>query len=172
MGGSQSAPRKITINNPDDASIIKITENVVDRLQEASKQESDYEKIGNTNSSVSSNKDAVYITSQQIRRELDREIERNDLYWENRSKKLRNGFNKINTDLKEEYNKAVKEVNQSLGDHYVNINRNYMEACKQSQNSITECYNLNNKQPLLCSEEVQKFNDCVTNGMNIALKVE
>lgn len=186
MGSANSSPRKVTVSNPNEASIIKITENVVDRLQEANRQENAGRPKADTASGPSDRKEttdfrvsgssvageAIFITSHQIRSEINREIEKNNTYWESRLKVLRDGYRKINAELEDEYNKAVKEVNQSLGEQYLSGNKTDLETCKQSKSSVIECYNTNKNKPLLCSAEVQKFNECVSNKMNTLLRVK
>lgn len=173
MGGSSSSPRKITLENPDE-NVIKITENVVERLQNVKEREpgkhSSPEKSKSSINYDVSRADGEIITSQQIRREVNNEIEKNNAYWQKRLKVLQEGYRQINTELEEEYNKAVKEVNETIGKHFVNSG--FPDTCKESQSNIIQCYNLNRDQPLLCSKEVQKFNICVSDRMNLMLKAE
>lgn len=170
MGGGQSAPRKVTVDNPDET-VIKITENVVDRLQGAGKGEARREAIS-VASSQPAGGDAVFVTSQAIRREVDKVVAENDAYWESRLKILREGYRKITNELEEEYNKATKEVNQSLGQNTVKGNATDANSCKQSQASVVECYNQNKDRPLLCASQVQKFNECVSNCTSWTVKAK
>ena len=101
---------------------------------------------------------------------MNNEIEKNNAYWENRLKVLREGYQEINAELEEEYRKAVQEVNRTLGKQFVR--KDLPDTCKESQSNVIQCYNLNRDQPLLCSKEVQMFNDCVSNRMNTMLKTE
>lgn len=175
MGGSQSVPRKVSVENPDD-NVIRITDNVASRLIQPSTQEVDVPKkqqrlVSTSDVNVdTSDSSATYVTSHQIRRELNNEIDRNNTYWENRLNILRDGYRKISVELEEEYNKAVKEVNQSLGKHFTGSGKDEVQSCQQSRKNVVECYSLNKSKPLLCSEQVQKFNDCVASGMSLILK--
>ncbi|KAK7586056.1 hypothetical protein V9T40_003932 [Parthenolecanium corni] len=170
MGGGQSAPRKVTVENPDDT-VIKITENVVDRLQGATKSETRREPTS-VASSQPAGVDSVFVTSQAIRREVDKVVTENDAYWESRMKILREGYRKITNELEEEYNKATKEVNQSLGKNLTKGNAVDANSCKKSQASVIECYNQNKNRPLLCANEVQKFNECVSNCTSLTVKTK
>lgn len=171
MGGSQSNPRKISLENPDEQ-VFKLTESAINRIRETTKEitTEEPEKQNSTVDHDVSDSNIVFITSQQIRREVNNAIDKNNAYWENRLKVLKDGYRKTNIHLEEEFNKAVKEVNQSLGKHFTS-NRNE-DSCKQSKKNVIECYNLNKNQPLLCSEQVQKFNECVTHEMSIMLKTK
>lgn len=178
MGSTGSVPRKLTINNPDDATIIKVTENVVDRLQEANTKEDaslPQNAIKKTEfldgNSVLDSKEAVFISSFNIKSQIENAIEKNDKYWENRIKLLRDVYRKINVELKNEYDKAITEVNQSLGKQYLTNDKGNLQLCQNVRNDVIQCYNANKNRPLLCHEEVKNFNQCVFNQTDIALKV-
>lgn len=165
MGGGQSAPRTMTMENPDE-SVIKITENVVDRLQGSTKTAEAKQELSSAVSPPAAT-NAVYVTSQAIRREVDKEIAENDAYWGSRMKILRDGYRKISGELEEEYNKATKEVNQSLGKR--SVKGKDANSCKESQVSVIECYNQNKDRPLLCVSAVEKFNECVSNCTSLTV---
>lgn len=182
MGGKLSAPHKLTFENPDGPARIAITENVIERLQSGLEQQGSMPDKSTAPASVTDRPpsnagkfqsdntgSAVYVTSHQIRKQIENEITENNVYWENRLKKLRDGYRRLNADLEDEYNKAVTEVNQSIG--IETTGKSDPKSCKQSQSTVVECYKTNRHQPLMCADEVLKFNECVTHNMNATLKV-
>lgn len=183
MGNSKSAPRKITIDNPEDATVIVVTENVIDRLQDIKPPTSSYVPVSPPSpppqppqpketpvTSTETVTGTVYVTSHQIRNHIDAAIEDNNAYWQNRMRVLRDGYDRINSELKSEYDKAITEVNQSWGKQFLASEKNDLESCKQMKQEVIQCYNSNRDRSLLCSEQVKNFNQCVSNQTNALLK--
>lgn len=184
MGNSKSVPRKITIDNPEDATIIKVTENVVERLQDIKTQAAPAptskpppppksparKETPAAAASENVTTGTVYVTSHQIRNHIDAAIEDNNAYWEKRIKTLRDGYDRINSELKTEYDRAITEVNQSWGKQYLGTEKNDLESCKKTKQEVIQCYNANRDRSLLCYEQVKNFNQCVSNQSNTLLK--
>ncbi|XP_065203668.1 uncharacterized protein Chchd3 [Planococcus citri] len=182
MGSAKSVPRKITIDNPEDATIIKVTENVVERLQDmktpktptatATSDQSPLPPKSLSSASADNVTTAatVYVTSHQIRNQIDAAIDNNNAYWENRVKALREGYSRINAELKNEYDRALVEVKQSWGKPYTVNEKDDTQSCKNTQQEVIKCYNSNRDRSLLCYEQVKHFNQCVSNQTSVLLK--
>lgn len=185
MGSAKSVPRKITIDNPEDATIIKVTENVVERLQDMKTSKtptatatatatSDQSPLPPKSLSSADNVTTaatVYVTSHQIRNQIDAAIDNNNAYWENRVKALREGYSRINAELKNEYDRALAEVNQSWGKPYTVNEKDYdTRSCKNTQQEVIKCYNSNRDRSLLCYEQAKHFNQCISNQTSVLLK--
>lgn len=158
MGSSQSSPRKVTLENPNEA-IIEISESVIDRLDEANKSDQKQQESVSSSPSSMPIDNATFVTSQEIRRQVDKVIQENDSFWQSRMKILRDGYQKIGAELEAEYQKATKEVDYLEGS---TIN----DSCKSSQALVVDCYSQNPDRPLLCANEVQKFNECVCSSLS------
>ncbi|KAK7593063.1 hypothetical protein V9T40_007815 [Parthenolecanium corni] len=161
MGSSQSAPRKVTLENPNET-IIEITDGVINRLDGANNSEKiQPESVSSTQPPSINENAAAFVTSQEIRRQVDKVVQENDNFWQSRIKILRDGYQKIGVELEAEYQKATKDVNHSLGTHFGDGNASN-DSCRSSQASVVDCFSQNSNRPLLCANEVQKFNECVS----------
>lgn len=166
MGAGQSAARKATVENPDE-SAVRITENVVDRLQRISVDTQREPTSGRPATATPA--EAAYVTSQALRREVDRAMAENEAHWQSRTRALRDSYREIGDELEAEYTKATERVDRSLGENSV-ASGSAADSCSQSRDSVVECYTRNQDQPLLCSSQVLEFNECVSNRSSLTVR--
>jgi len=166
MGAGQSAARKATVENPDE-SAVRITENVVDRLQRISVDTQ--REPTSSRAATATPAEAAYVTSQALRREVDRGIAENEAHWQSRMRALRDSYREISDELEAEYTKATEQVDRSLGENSV-ASGVAANLCLQSRDSVVQCYTRNQDQPLLCSSQVLKFNECVSNRSSLTVR--
>jgi len=178
MGSSQST-RKISISNPEVDGLIKVTENVVDRLRSNTvvadttsvpvREESQKEGFESTPASTATTTVPDFTSSLQIRREIEGEIKANNYYWESRIRKLQEAHRRINHELSSEYQKALTDVDKYFAKLSVKTD---VDSCTDSKQLLVDCYKRNKHRSLLCSKEVQHFNDCVDKRTNVLLQAK
>lgn len=165
MGSGQSLPRKVTLENPNEK-IIEITDNVIDRLDGVNKSvQIQGESVSSSPPPTVGSNATLFVSSQEIRRQVDKVLQESDNFWQSRMKIMRDGYQKIGAELEAEYQKATKEVKHSLGADLDGSNATN-DSCRFSQASVVDCYSQNPDRPLLCANEVQKFNECVSNSFS------
>uniref|UniRef100_A0A069DQ23 Putative head-elevated expression protein n=1 Tax=Panstrongylus megistus TaxID=65343 RepID=A0A069DQ23_9HEMI len=175
MGGQQST-RRISIDNEGDtASVIKVSESVVDRLKGGpepcpDKEEEDVSKPNVRNPGLTNYKHVPvpenipiqglpYITSKDIQQELEKEIQKNNEYWEKRIGELQKSQERMNRIMEEEYVKATEEIQKVLPKVRP---ANAKLPCQGGRSSVTSCYKNHPRQPLNCAAEVEQFANCMT----------
>ncbi|XP_045462647.1 MICOS complex subunit MIC19 [Harmonia axyridis] len=167
MGGNTSRTRKITIENDNAANVIKVSDDVVERLKGKQKQVRSQEPEDST-LSASNNVSILGVplflqepslTSLQIRQQKLEELKKNDEYWENRIKNLEDCHRKINDIMEDEYKKTLDNKKVPLKDTK-EISK-LLPPCHEVQLEVIACYKQNAKNPMNCSNIVQAFQDCV-----------
>lgn len=164
MGGNQSS-RKITIENDDPTNVVQVSNDVVQRLKGADKYpDKPCEPEVNTSGQKSPGPGQVlgspFITSHQLKQEIEKEIQKNDQHWEKRIKRLQEDSEKINQRMQSEYEKAHKEMESN----YPKISADGTKTpCQDKKSEIVSCFKSNQSQPLLCAKQVLEFTDCITN---------
>nr|XP_014281081.1 uncharacterized protein LOC106683872 isoform X2 [Halyomorpha halys] len=142
MGGSHSA-RKLSVENENDPStVIKVSENVVQRIRSgaAAEAESEFRK--------------------QKHQEVEDELQKNNQYWERRIACLQESHQKINQIMEEEYIKSVEDMKRQLP----RIPPEHAKLpCQDKKGMLLTCYKMYPKRPLLCAQEVEAFNCCMKN---------
>lgn len=186
MGGTQST-RKIGIDNNEHVGVIRVSENVAQRLKNV-------KSGGNYNSSTINNKPSPsselsvnnpnlnnqqfpgnmfpqhFVTSSMIREEVEKELEKNDRYWERKIKSLQDNQNKITSILEAEFDKACKDVESSFPSL---APKDKAVPCQDYKSMIVDCLKNNANHTLNCSPIVKDFTFCVNNskyGRNIENK--
>uniref|UniRef100_A0A1B6DH61 CHCH domain-containing protein n=1 Tax=Clastoptera arizonana TaxID=38151 RepID=A0A1B6DH61_9HEMI len=164
MGSSQSA-RKISIENEDPTNVVQVSKDVVQRLKGADKYQDkpSNPEVNNTSSQNISGSALVspLITSHHLRKEIEKEIQKNDQHWERRIKRLQEDSDKINQRMQSEYEKAYKEMEAN----YPKVSGDGSSTpCQDKKSDIVKCFQFNQSQPLLCAKQVLEFTDCITNS--------
>ncbi|KAJ8956023.1 hypothetical protein NQ318_006299 [Aromia moschata] len=155
MGGAPSKTRKLTVENDDPTSVIKVSEGVVDRIR------------GNQMQLCIHTLDPLLLrrfffnepslTSLQMRQANIAELKKNDDYWENRIRNLEANHKKINEIIDEEQKKAVEEVMGTKKSTAVLI----QPPCQDTKKAVLECYRHYPNEPMRCAKVVQAFQECV-----------
>uniref|UniRef100_A0A0V0G5Z6 Putative head-elevated expression protein n=1 Tax=Triatoma dimidiata TaxID=72491 RepID=A0A0V0G5Z6_TRIDM len=174
MGGQQSTHRISIDNDGDSASVIKVSESVVERLKGGpdSSQEMEEEEVSKPNVRnprftnykhvpVPENipiQGLPYITSKDIQQELEIEIQKNNDYWEKRIAELQMSQERMNRIMEEEYVKATEEIQKYLPKVRP---ANAKLPCQGGRSSVTSCYKNHPRQPLNCAAEVEQFANCM-----------
>lgn len=169
MGGSQSS-RRISIDNDDPGNVIKVSESVVQRLKRSSSEPSvpkvatrslDEKPIKESVKREVEDEDSIspgLLTSHQLRKQIERELEENNKYWEERFKKVQENNDKMSNIIQLEYARAYKEIE-------ANFPRlppeNAKLPCQDKKCYVVECCKKNLNQPLLCAKEVRDFSSCI-----------
>ncbi|KAG8332621.1 uncharacterized protein LOC124359432 [Homalodisca vitripennis] len=179
MGGSQST-RKIGIDNDDTAGLIRVSENVAQRL----KNMNNFRDGENASSTNFSNPQPVspspvsgpivsqqpssgfyapqpYITSSMIRDQIEKELEKNDRYWERRIKGLQENQNRITQVMESEFNKAYKEIENNFP---TLAPKDATIPCQDYKSMVVDCFKNNANHTLNCSKLVNDFAACVSNS--------
>ncbi|KAF7281155.1 uncharacterized protein LOC143203828 [Rhynchophorus ferrugineus] len=166
MGGSPSKTRKLTVENDDPTSVIKVSDDVVDRIrgvaQAVRKQEVAVPQVTQiTTPQPATSVLPVYLhepslTSIQIRQANVAELQKNDDYWNSRLKALEENHKRMNKVMEEEYNKALEEF--KVGKPAQGLKE---IPCLDMKKAVMECYRCNPDEPMRCSKIVQAFQECV-----------
>lgn len=177
MGGNHST-RKIGMENNEPVGVIRVSENVAQRLKSVNNG-------GNYNNSAIYNKSGPsselsvnnpnfnhqqfagsrfpqpFITSSMIREEVEKELEKNDHYWERKIKSLQDNQNKITSILESEFDKACKDVESSFPSL---APKDAAVPCQDYKSMIVDCLKNNANHTLNCSPVVKNFTSCVNNS--------
>ncbi|CAK9820122.1 MICOS complex subunit MIC25 [Anthophora quadrimaculata] len=181
MGSGQSA-RRLTIDN-EDTGVIKISDSVVERLIQTSDKGADEPKkvrsvtltepsSTTVESPQLSHSDDIPVYSGSpthypqltlsalmIHQQKEQELRTQDTYWQKRLQNLEKKHAKINDIIDAEYKKAVEQL-YTNDKGSVNI-QDTVQPCKSSSDKVYECYQVNPKEILKCSNLVEEFYDCV-----------
>lgn len=170
MGANQST-RKLQIDNENDpATVIKVSEKVVQRIRSGAEKEAEQElkqqakkvrSFKRTNDSNIGNlfDDGVpFVTARMIRQEVEDELQKNNKYWENRISELQRSHERINEIMEREYIKSVEDIKRELPP--LPPEKSTL-PCQDKKGSIINCYKMYSKRPLLCAQEVEAFNCCM-----------
>jgi coiled-coil-helix-coiled-coil-helix domain-containing protein 3 len=171
MGASQSAnTRRISVTNDDPASVIKVSESVVQRLKGVrevkdslfesrpeSQPQFDTEKV------TSSFPHSYYgrgapKTSLEIRQDQEAALRENDQYWEKRLKTIEDNHKMINRKMEDEYKKAAKEIEELFSRLPAKLQQ---PPCTNAGQHVKNCYQQNPREVLKCAKEVEAFAACV-----------
>lgn len=155
MGSSQSGSREMVIDNPDDTSILEISQNVIDRWKQ--------DQTSNVSGNIESEK-TVYVTSRQISKEIEKEIAKNNAGWENRLKRLQQGYSNVDKEFEQGYGETLADADAFFSK--VSL-KNMEDTCVNSKQSVIQCFKKNKNQPLLCSDEVGAFHKCVSSSIQL-----
>ena len=160
--GNAGSTRKISLQNEDPASVIKVSDSVVQRLKGAAETESQDDASSVNSNAVSSqqqySENEPSKTSLEVRREKEAEISNNDMYWERRLAKLQDTHKKANRRMEEEYEAAIQEVRRGFPNIPVG---NESLPCQDAEADVIRCYKEHPRQTLLCAKEVQAFSACI-----------
>lgn len=172
MGGTQSTnTRRISIPNEDPASVIKVSDSVVQRLKggtevkeirsepppPVSQIQSDADKV--TSSFPHSNYGRVTPkTSLEIRQDREAALRDNDEYWQKRLKAMEESHVLINKKMEDEYKKAIKEVEDLFSRLPA---KREQPPCSNAGQFVKNCYQQNPREVLKCAKEVEAFATCV-----------
>ncbi|XP_073985820.1 coiled-coil-helix-coiled-coil-helix domain containing 3 isoform X2 [Rhodnius prolixus] len=143
MGGQHSTQRISIDNEGDPASVIKVSESVVDRLK------------GGTDQTME--KEEEEISKPNV---LEKEIQKNNEYWEKRIGELQKTHEQMDKIMEEEYLKATEEIKKILPKVRP---ANAKLPCQGGRSDVTKCYKSHPQQPLNCAAEVEQFANCLTN---------
>jgi len=174
MGGGQST-RKIQVDNDEPVGVIKVSENVVQRLKSnsggsnvgtASSYSLPHQDMSANNQNVSYQQHPVYIpqpyvTSSMVREQVEKELEKNDRYWESRIRGLQENQNKLSLIMESEFNKAYKEIEKNFP---VIAPKNAVIPCQDFKSKVVDCFRNNANQTLNCRDIVNEFTSCVSNS--------
>ncbi|EZA49507.1 MICOS complex subunit MIC25 [Ooceraea biroi] len=182
MGSGQSA-RKLTISNEEDLGVIKVSNAIVQRLAqgEAMIDKSSSAKYDTAiqHSAVSSTPiippqaDAAAVhpmhyypeltmSALQIQQRKEEELKQQEQYWQRRLQNLKEGYQRIERTLEEEYKKAVNETSVAQVGHEIAA-QDTAQPCLQNSNKILQCFQDHPKETLRCSNLVEEFSNCVWN---------
>ncbi|KAG5898406.1 hypothetical protein JTB14_030384 [Gonioctena quinquepunctata] len=165
MGGSSSKTRKLTVENDDPSNVIKVSEDVVDRIRGNQMVRQDSQRNqglqpppqGTPIMTTPYFLNEPSLTTLQLRQQNVAELKKNDEYWENRIKALEASHKKMNEVMEQEYTKAVEEFS---GSKKVVTGR-ILPPCKDSERAVMECYKCYPDEPMRCAKIVQAFQECV-----------
>lgn len=181
MGSGQSA-RRLTIDN-EDISVVGISDSVVERLtqmhEEGASESKKVRSVTSTEPSsttvespqlsrsddipVHSDSPMYYpqltLSALMIHQQKEQELRTQDMYWQKRLQNLEKKHAKINEIIDAEYKKAAEQL-YTNGKGSVNI-QDTVQPCKSSSDKVYECYQVNPKEILKCSNVVEEFYDCV-----------
>ncbi|XP_018321290.1 MICOS complex subunit MIC19 [Agrilus planipennis] len=157
MGSASTKTRKLTIENEDSRNVIKVSDEVVQRLKGR-------EEVRNLTprSSVQVIPEGVpvyyypepVLTSLQCRQQKQNALEENDKYWERRIRDLQKGHDKMHEVMQCEYKKAIEEIQETK-------KTNKEVPCKENKLKVLDCYQKYPNEPMRCAQIVQDFADCV-----------
>ncbi|XP_030766020.1 uncharacterized protein LOC115890050 [Sitophilus oryzae] len=173
MGGTPSKTRRLTLENNDPNSVIKVSDDVVDRIRGVAQTVRKPEVITPTVPQITNPQHTavlpVYLhepslTSIQIRQANVAELKKNDDYWSNRLKALEDNHKKMNSVIEEEYNKAVEEFKVGRPTQVLKE-----IPCLESKRAVMECYKCYPNEPMRCAKIVQAFQECVDHKRNCLL---
>lgn len=176
MGGSQST-RKISIDSDEAVGVIRVSENVAQRLKNINNNDGGKGNatVPNTQPQVPVNNQNVniyqqhsdgvyipqpYITSTMVRQQIEKELEQNDQYWEKRIKTLKDNQSQITHILESEFNKAYKEAENK----FPKITKSNAVPCQDLKSKIVDCYKNNANHTLNCSSLVNEFTTCISDS--------
>ncbi|CAH1102170.1 unnamed protein product [Psylliodes chrysocephalus] len=166
MGGSSSATRKLTVENDDPTSVIKVSEEVVDRLRGSNVVRTKEPQYGKPPPDQGGQFPLYWnpsnLTSQQIQHLTANELQKNDQYWQQRIKNLEEKHKKMNQVMEDEYVKAVNEFTAKKIDRK-------LPPCKETEHAVKECYLEYPREPMRCAKVVQAFQECVDLKRNTLL---
>ncbi|XP_069684638.1 MICOS complex subunit MIC25-like [Periplaneta americana] len=139
MGGTQSTnTRRISIPNEDPASVIKVSDSVVQRLK------------GGT--------EVKEIRSEPPPPDREAALRDNDEYWQKRLKAMEESHVLINKKMEDEYKKAIKEVEDLFSRLPA---KREQPPCSNAGQFVKNCYQQNPREVLKCAKEVEAFATCV-----------
>ncbi|KAK5640113.1 hypothetical protein RI129_010924 [Pyrocoelia pectoralis] len=162
MGSGTSRTRKITLDNEDASKVIKVSDDVVQRLKCEPKS-----KVSSVSSQevVPFDSDSgpvpIYyyeprLTSLQFQQDKNQALKRNDEYWEKRIKDLENCHSEMHKVMDGEYNKAITELSQEKKLYACDT-----PPCQMSKKKVLDCYKKYPNQSMKCLKEVEAFTACV-----------
>ncbi|XP_018576599.1 MICOS complex subunit mic25-b [Anoplophora glabripennis] len=166
MGGATSKTRKLTVENEDPTSVIKVSEGVVDRIRGSQMVR---QEVQQNPSVVAPPAGGPFVTapllflnepsltSLQLRQAHVAELKNNDEYWQNRIKTLESNHKKINEIMDKEFSEAVDEIQQTSH----KIAKNCEPPCQDMKKAVMECYKYYPNEPMRCAKVVQAFQECV-----------
>ncbi|XP_022915729.1 MICOS complex subunit Mic19 [Onthophagus taurus] len=167
MGAQQGKTRKLTLENDDPTSVIKVSDDVVQRLRcaEAKRRGSSGQAPPqqlHSHQIISNNPPPPFyhyeptFTSLQIRQEAAEKLRKNDEYWTRRIHDLEKNNEKMRILMEEEYKKAMDEMNSKTS------KSPFSEMpCIMNRKKVMECYQQYPNEPMRCAKEVQAFAACV-----------
>ncbi|KAJ8929265.1 hypothetical protein NQ314_018058 [Rhamnusium bicolor] len=144
MGGVPSKTRKLTVENDDPTSVIKVSEGVVDRIR------------GNQLVRQEAQPSPGVVAPQQAGPFIA-ELKKNDEYWENRIRSLEANHKRMNEIMEQEYNKACDQVQGNKMSTAVESK----PPCQDTKRAVMECYKHYPNEPMRCAKVVQAFQECV-----------
>ncbi|RZC36666.1 uncharacterized protein BDFB_003076 [Asbolus verrucosus] len=166
MGGSQSRTRKLTVENDDPTSVIKVSDDVVQRIKNSQEarpapESSFQQQAPPQQPPLVQQPTFMYepnVTSVQLRQVNIAELKKNDRYWENRLKCQQANHQKINEIMEAEYKKAVEEMEVPAASR---TSSKALPPCQDSKKAVMKCYIENPHEPMKCAKVVQAFQQCV-----------
>ncbi|XP_066249986.1 MICOS complex subunit Mic19 [Euwallacea similis] len=163
MGANPSKTRTLTVENDDPTSVIKVSDDVVDRIRGVVKtvrgQEPTYPQspiITHAPTGVPVYLYEPSLTSLQIRQANVAELKKNDEYWENRLRSMEDDHKKMKIIMDEEYQRALNEF--KTGKPLQTLKE---IPCLDVKKAVMECYRNNVDCPMNCAKIVQAFQECV-----------
>ena len=170
MGGAQSTnTRTITISNEDPASVIKVSDSVVERLKggkEGKVDKTESPPVSHTQSPVQKVTSSLQHyhygrgpkTSLEIQQDKQAALKENDDYWAKRVKIMEDNHIKIDQRMEDEYKNAAKEVEELFSRL---PSKEEQPPCAHAGQYVKKCYQQNPKEVLKCAREVEAFAACV-----------
>ncbi|KAL1517309.1 MICOS complex subunit MIC19-like [Prorops nasuta] len=161
MGTNTSKTRRLTVENNDPTSVIKVSDDVVDRIRGLAQTVRSPEHLPNISTQGAATTVPVYLyepslTSLQLRQANIADLKKNDEYWSNRLNTLEENHKKINIVLDEEYKKALDEFQTGKS-----VQTLKEIPCLDSKRAVMDCYRKNLDCPMNCTKIVQAFQECV-----------
>ncbi|KAG7212866.1 hypothetical protein KM043_002219 [Ampulex compressa] len=183
MGSGQST-RKLTIANEEEVDVIKVSNAVVQRLAQRSRETTEetvreaqpspvqhpttpvphtpLSQDGNVLPSYPGHYHPEFtLSALEIQQQKERELMKQEVYWQKRMQNLEKHYKKINYVMEEEYKKIIQEINaMETGQKHVE-NKDGMQPCVERIDNVLKCYQDHVKETLKCNGVVRDFVDCV-----------
>uniref|UniRef100_A0A6M2DEI7 Putative head-elevated expression protein n=1 Tax=Xenopsylla cheopis TaxID=163159 RepID=A0A6M2DEI7_XENCH len=173
MGAQQSNARTLTVENDDPTLVIKVSEELVDRLkgklragevahhQQASAPQVIRSDVAHP--TVDQSQAPIYypypgVSSIQLMKEKEEQIRNNDQYWQNRIKDIERHQKKMSSMLEKEYEAAMNEIKQTFSSE---PSKYQLPPCGDMGSKLMSCYQTNANAPLKCSTVFQEYSQCV-----------
>ncbi|KAJ3629290.1 hypothetical protein MTP99_013688 [Tenebrio molitor] len=160
-----SRTRKLTVENDDPTSVIKVSDDVVQRIKNSQEArpaapEPSFQQPP-PQQPPPMQPMFIYepsLTSVQLRQANLAELKKNDHYWENRLKNQQANHQKINEIMDTEYKRAVDEMEVT---EKTKAQSKALPPCQDAKKAVMQCYIENSNEPMKCANVVQAFQQCV-----------
>lgn len=153
MGASVSAPRTLEIENPN---VITLSDKVVERLRGQEQPVAvDHGSLGMPS--------FVQISSLQVQRTVQEELEKNDKRWEQRIRRINDNQYAHNRKVETEYRRtyeSVKKLLPEIGDGLLS------KTVLDKENVVLDCLTKNKGAPLNCTDTIKDYQKILFQSTN------